>query len=481
MLAWVFPLLGNVGVISIFDIFKVGIGPSSSHTVGPMRAALRFAGHVGAQIEDGAEISHLRVTLYGSLAWTAQGHGTDRAIALGLCGEDPETVQPEVVESIIERMHQQGVVKICGQSLRYQPQHDLILDRDTLPPAHPNTLQFEALDTQENVLLKQRYCSVGGGFIVPEDSVTTTSYASPELPYDFISGKELLAWTETTGKSIAELVRANEEALQTGTPAERRAEVNRKLDHIAHVMLASIQNGFKRSCASLLPGKLQVRRRAPSLRRRLLERMATPTHSLMDWVSLFAMAVNEENASFGRVVTAPTNGAAGVVPAVLRYWRDFCSPYRAQNPEKHLELQRDFLLTAGALGALFKLNASISGAEVGCQGEVGVASSMAAGGLASILGGSPRQVEAAAESAMEHHLGMTCDPIGGLVQIPCIERNAFGAIKAINAASLALCGNGVQHVTLDQVIRTMKETGRDMNARYKETSQGGLALNYPEC
>ncbi|TPW33889.1 L-serine ammonia-lyase [Oecophyllibacter saccharovorans] len=496
-------------MISIFDIFKVGIGPSSSHTVGPMRAAARFSAELGERMarEEAFRPARLRVTLYGSLAWTAQGHGTDRAVALGLCGEAPETVPLPLVMSILDQLEHTGEIEIAlpdtpgiskpsrVNAVAFQPSRDLVLDRDTLPPHHPNTLQFEALDSAGRVLLTERFCSVGGGFIVPENSLENAAYAQPDLPYPFRTGNELLELTRRTGLSIAALTRANEEAQMTGTAEERCAAVNKKLDHLIDVMMDCIEQGLSRPTSgpsNLLPGRLGAKRRAPAMYQRLLEREArAPAHTLpharMDWVSLFAMAVNEENAGFGRVVTAPTNGAAGVVPAVLRYWREFCAPplpSETEVPDRACEtrtLMRDFLLTAGTLGALFKLNASISGAEVGCQGEVGVAASMAAGGLASVLGATPQQVENAAESAMEHHLGLTCDPVGGLVQIPCIERNAFGAIKAINAASLALCGDGSHRVSLDQVIHTMKETGRDMNARYKETSQGGLALNFPEC
>lgn len=477
-------------MISLFDLFKIGIGPSSSHTVGPMRAACRFAENLAASPAL-TKMARLRVTLYGSLAWTAEGHGTDKAVILGLCGEHPETVDPAEIDAIVKHVRESGEIVVQGpiraQKIRFQPVQDLVLDYETQPPRHPNTLQLEALDDEGNVLEKERYCSVGGGFIVSEDAVETTSYATPDMPYDFTSGVGLLALTQRTGKTIAELVLANESALVSApdAPAEapQETEVIAKLDRLIDVMMASIDRGIKggapgdEGSGGVLPGRLGVRRRAPALHARLLgrEKQHRPLpHDIMDWVSLFAIAVNEENAAGSRVVTAPTNGAAGVVPAVLRYYRDFC-------PDASQEGMRIFMLTAGALGGLFKLNASISGAEVGCQGEVGVASSMAAAGLAAALGASPAQIENAAESAMEHHLGLTCDPVAGLVQIPCIERNAFGAIKAINAASLAMCGNGDHRVSLDQVIRTMAETGRDMNHRYKETSLGGLALNFPEC
>lgn len=460
-------------MISLFDIFKVGIGPSSSHTVGPMRAALRFVEACEEAESAGAAgaVAHIRVTLYGSLAWTATGHATDKAVILGLCGEHPETVQPELTDAMVARVRAEGCLPARnGRPLiRFQPETDILLDKETQPPRHPNTLQFEAFD-QNGVLLRlSRFCSVGGGFITSEDAAASSSYALPDVPHDFRSGADLLACTRKTGLSIAQLVFENESAQR---PA---ADVVVHLDHIADVMMRCIERGVAQP--GILPGKLQVHRRAHALYERLKDkdrRNSNLPHEIMDWVSLFAIAVNEENAAGGRVVTAPTNGAAGVVPAVLRYYRDYC-------PGATVEGMRDFLLTAAAMGSLFKLNASISGAEVGCQGEVGVASSMAAAGLAAVLGATPEQVENAAEIAMEHHLGMTCDPVAGLVQIPCIERNAFGAVKAINAASLALCGDGEHRVSLDQVVQTMAETGRDMNHRYKETSLGGLAMNFPEC
>lgn len=447
------------------DIFKIGIGPSSSHTVGPMRAAARFI----HSLKETAPIDRFRVTLYGSLAWTAVGHATDRAVILGLAGERPETIDPDRVDAILARIAQSKKIIVGGAPVTFDPQTDIVLDRDTLPPVHPNTLQFEALGPDGSVVLLERFCSVGGGFITTEQATESSSYNLPSVPHDFQNGQELLDRTRDTGLSIAGVVLANETALRP------RLEIENGLDRIADAMFQCIERGLHQN--GVLPGKLRVKRRAANLYQRLQEQKKTNTrlpHEIMDWVSLFALAVNEENAAGGRVVTAPTNGAAGVVPAVLRYYRDYC-------PAAGRSGIHDFLLTATAIGGLFKLNASISGAEVGCQGEVGVASSMAAAGLAAALGANPEQVENAAEIAMEHHLGMTCDPIGGLVQIPCIERNAFGAIKAINAASLAMHGDGAHHVSLDQVINTMAETGRDMNYRYKETSLGGLAVNFPEC
>ncbi|MCQ9156938.1 L-serine ammonia-lyase [Acidomonas methanolica] len=456
-------------MISLFDLFKIGIGPSSSHTVGPMRAAQRFA----ASLAHPDRAARLRVILYGSLAWTAQGHATDMAVILGLAGESPQTVDPDAAAGIVAGVATRRIVTIQGRSIAFDPAADLVLDRDTVPPVHPNTLQFETLDSAGAVLEQARFCSVGGGFIVHENATEGAGYTQPDVPYDFISGAQLLEQTERSGLSIAGIVMANETALR---PC---AETEAYLDHIIDVMMACIERGLSQT--GTLPGRLKVRRRAAALHERLRARATVndqSAHGIMDWISLFAIAVNEENAAGGRVVTAPTNGAAGIIPAVLRYYRDFCPHGSAAAGRQGM---RDFLLTAAAIGSLFKLNASISGAEVGCQGEVGVASSMAAAGLAAALGGTPLQVENAAEIGMEHHLGMTCDPIAGLVQIPCIERNAFGAVKAITAASLALHGDGTHHVSLDQVIRTMAETGRDMSHRYKETSLGGLAVSVPEC
>ena len=452
-------------MISLFDIFKIGIGPSSSHTIGPMRAARRFMTH----LEPDAPVERIRVTLYGSLAWTASGHATDKAVILGLVGEAPETIDPDAADGIVDSVTARRALLIDDRRIEFDPATDIVLDKETVPPIHPNTLQFEALAPDGTCLAHARFCSVGGGFIVPETHTEGATYALPDMPFDFTSGKELLARTVESQQSIAGVVTANESALRS------EAEIHAYLDRIIDIMMACIERGLHQT--GTLPGRLKVRRRAAALYARLREsalQNQRPAHEIMDWVSLFAIAVNEENAAGGRVVTAPTNGAAGVIPAVLRYYRDFC-------PNASRQGMRDFLLTAAAIGGLFKLNASISGAEVGCQGEVGVASSMAAAGLAAALGANPLQVENAAEIGMEHHLGMTCDPVAGLVQIPCIERNAFGAVKAINAASLAMHGDGDHHVSLDQVIRTMAETGRDMNHRYKETSLGGLAVNLPEC
>ncbi len=451
-------------MISLFELFKIGIGPSSSHTVGPMRAALAFA--------RGLPMSpaRLRVDLYGSLAWTGGGHATDTAIMLGLSGEAPDTVDPDRAEALIATIRgRREIVLPHTAGLPFDPATDIVFDRLTPAPVHPNTVQFTAFDAGGGVLHQERWCSVGGGFVLPETEAAVAALDGPAVPYPFRSGDALLALTGAKDLTIAGVVRRNEEALR---PAEA---VDAGIAQIVAVMMACIDRGLVRE--GVLPGRLRVRRRAPALLRRIeadRERNARSPHEIMDWVSLFAIAVNEENAAGSRVVTAPTNGAAGVIPAVLRYYRDFVPGASAAG-------SAEFLLTAAAIGALFKMNASISGAEVGCQGEVGVASSMAAAGLAAALGASPAQIENAAEIGMEHHLGMTCDPVGGLVQIPCIERNAFGAIKAINAASLALRGDGTHHVSLDQVISTMRQTGADMSTKYKETSQGGLAVNFPEC
>jgi L-serine dehydratase len=456
-------------MISAFELFKIGIGPSSSHTVGPMKAAAAFVAGLAArgQLD---RVATVRVDLFGSLAWTGEGHGTARAVVLGLAGEAPQTVTPERAERIMAKATAQHRLALGGRAtIGFDPAADIVFDRGSPTPAHPNTLALAARDATGAVLAMERWCSVGGGFVVREEEVGTTSLVGPDVPYPFRSAEELLRIGARTGLSLAEIVSANENALR---PA---AEVEGHLAAVIATMMDCIDRGM--AAEGVLPGRLRVKRRAPALRARLEAdrfRNVRNPHEVMDHVSLFAIAVNEENAAGSRVVTAPTNGAAGVVPAVLRYYRDFC-------PGASEAGMRGFLLTATAIGALFKMNASISGAEVGCQGEVGVACSMAAAGLAAALGATNAQIENAAEIGMEHHLGMTCDPVGGLVQIPCIERNAFGAIKAINAASLAMRGDGSHYVSLDQVITTMRQTGADMLAKYKETSQGGLAVAFPEC
>jgi L-serine dehydratase len=453
-------------MISFSELFKIGIGPSSSHTGGPMTAAADFS----HSLRDLGAVELVDVTLYGSLAWTGRGHGTDKAVILGLSGLHPADADPDLADALVEEVRATLRLRLAGRQLiAFDPAVNIVFDGISATPAHPNTLAFEARDVAGAVIASARMCSIGGGFVVPESEVGLAQPQAAHLPYAFENARTLLALGREHGKTIAEIVFANECALRDG------AEVERRIDEIDGAMMACIDRGLRTK--GILPGGLNVKRRAEALHQRLTARLASNTrlpHEILDWVSLYAIAVNEENAAGGRVVTAPTNGAAGVIPAVLRYYHEHC-------PQASPEGVRIFLLTATAIGALIKMNASISGAEVGCQGEVGAACSMAASGLAAALGGSNAQIENAAEIAMEHHLGMTCDPIGGLVQIPCIERNAFGAVKAINAASLALNGDGDHHVPLDRVIATMRETGADMQAKYKETSKGGLAVNWIEC
>ncbi|ACK50748.1 L-serine dehydratase 1 [Methylocella silvestris BL2] len=456
-------------MISLFEIFKLGIGPSSSHTVGPMKAAaafadaLRIAGLVAAT-------KRLRVDFFGSLAWTGRGHASDKAVMLGLAGERPETVDPDHADQIIADIGQSRSLPLGGlKAIGFDPARDIVFDRMSETPRHPNTLRLRAFGDDDRLLSDERWCSIGGGFITREDDLDRAAGVAVDLPYPFADAAELLDMCARAGVSIAGIVEANELA------ARPAVEVDRHINLVIDTMMNAIDRGLRFD--GELPGGLRVRRRAKMLLAKFeADRLKNqrPPHEIMDRISLFAIAVNEENAAGGRIVTAPTNGAAGVVPAVLRYYRDYC-------PGASDAGMRAFILTAAAVGALFKMNASISGAEVGCQGEVGVACSMAAAGLAAALGGSNEQIENAAEIGMEHHLGMTCDPIGGLVQIPCIERNAFGAVKAVNAASLALNGDGVHRVSLDQVIATMYQTGADMQSKYKETSQGGLAVNFTEC
>lgn len=451
-------------MISVFDLFKIGIGPSSSHTVGPMKAAAAFVANLPGQP------SRIAVRLLGSLAWTGRGHATDTAVMLGLAGERPDTVTAEAARRIINDARGAYRLPLGDTMIAFDPARDIVFDTEAETPVHANTLIFTAFGTDGAVLLSERWCSVGGGFIAREHEVGAAydTGAAP-LPYPFTNGADMLRMGERAGLSVAAMMWENERARLP------QPEIERRLDEIIAVMMDCIDRGME--AEGELPGGLKVRRRARALLGRMeaASRSNTPLpHGMMDRVSLYAIAVNEENAAGGRVVTAPTNGAAGVVPAVLRHYRDHC-------PDGSLDGMRDFLLTAAAIGALFKINASISGAEMGCQGEVGVACSMAAAGLTAALGGSITQVENAAEIGMEHHLGMTCDPVGGLVQIPCIERNAFGAIKAINAASLSLHGDGTHRISLDQVIATMRQTGMDMQSKYKETSLGGLAVNFTEC
>jgi L-serine dehydratase len=452
-------------MVSVFELFKIGIGPSSSHTVGPMVAAKRFLDEVQGY---SGSVQRITVELYGSLAWTGRGHATDTAICLGLLGAEPASTDPDRVGSLVDTLNNAKHIELGGRArVAFDPAEDIVFNMVDVLPLHSNGMRFRAFDRPSSVIAERVYYSIGGGFVVGEDDPAVTPAAA--VPFPFSSAAELLAICAENGLSIADVQRANELAFRS------EVDLGRGLDAIRDAMFACIDRGMRME--GELPGGLRVKRRAKALFDRLqtgrLQNQRAP-HEVMDWVSTFAIAVNEENAAGGRVVTAPTNGAAGIIPAVLRYFRDFCPEY---SPER----SHDFLLTAAAIGSLIKRNASISGAEVGCQGEVGSAASMAAAGLAAGLGATPAQVENAAEIAMEHHLGMTCDPIGGLVQIPCIERNAFGANKAIAAASLALCGDGTHRVSLDQVIETMRQTGSDMQSKYKETSQGGLAVNVAEC
>lgn len=454
----------------VFDLFKLGVGPSSSHTMGPMTAGARF---LRALAQDTALTSVARVetTLYASLAMTGRGHATDRAVMLGLAGFEPATLDPDAAEAVLGQIAAEGRLALGGDGpeIGFDPARDILWEGRTRLPQHPNALRFRALDAEGEVLAEQVYFSIGGGFVVDEAEFGQPPKADgPVVPYDFASADELLAMAEGAGVTIAELMWRNEIARRSPE------EVNAGLDAIFEAMEACIERGLRQD--GCLPGGLKVRRRAQQhfneLTRRMERNISDPLAAL-DWVNLWALSVNEENASGGKVVTAPTNGAAGLLPAVLRFYDRF---HRGG-----AEGRRTFLLTAAAIGALYKRNASISGAEVGCQGEVGVACSMAAAGLTAALGGTNAQIENAAEIAMEHNLGLTCDPIGGLVQVPCIERNAMGAVKAIDASRLALLGDGQHSVSLDKVIATMKRTGEDMNEIYKETSLGGLAVNVVEC
>lgn len=455
--------------ISAFELFKIGIGPSSSHTVGPMRAALLF---VSGLKDSGLlqRVSSVRCELYGSLGATGKGHGSDKAVMLGLLGETPDQVDTDSVEAKLARVRADGRIRLLGEhEIVFSEREHLLMYRRSLP-AHPNGMRFIALEG-ESELAARTYYSVGGGFVLNEGAADGAGVASDTTPvrYPFHSAEELLALCRKHELSVSQLMLENEKTWRS------EEAVRAGLLQIWQVMQDCVRRGCERE--GILPGGLKVRRRAAELHRKL---SSTPEASLsdplttLDWVNLYALAVNEENAAGGRVVTAPTNGAAGIVPAVLHYYRRFVGGASEEGVIR-------FLLTAAAIGILYKENASISGAEVGCQGEVGVACSMAAGALAEALGGTPEQVENAAEIGMEHNLGLTCDPIGGLVQVPCIERNAMGAIKALNAARMALRGDGHHFVSLDKVIKTMRETGADMKIKYKETARGGLAVNVIEC
>ncbi len=458
-------------VVSVFDLFKIGIGPSSSHTVGPMWAAHRFLLALESQRVLDA-IERVEVQLYGSLALTGKGHATDRAILLGLAGERPDQLDPDAAEAMVRAIRERHSLALMRRrQIAFSEARDLQFRQFETMTKHPNGMRFVAFAGDGAVLLEEVYFSVGGGFVLSdaETDRPADDGRNVALPYPFRTADELLAIGERTGLTIAAIVMANEAAVRDV------AEIREGLAGLWRAMEASIERGCL--VEGELPGGLRVRRRAAKLYRELCARPEAGLRdqlTVLDWVNLYALAVNEENAAGGRVVTAPTNGAAGVIPAVLAYYHRFVPGADAAGIET-------FLLTAAAIGQLYKENASISAAEVGCQGEVGVACSMAAGALCAVMGGSNAQVENAAEIGMEHNLGLTCDPIGGLVQIPCIERNTMGAVKAINAARLALRGDGQHHVSLDKVISTMRQTGRDMSTNYKETSLGGLAVNLVEC
>jgi len=456
--------------ISTFDLFKIGIGPSSSHTVGPMRAAALFMQAITSAGSTSA-VARIQVELFGSLGATGKGHGTDKAVILGLEGEAPETVDTDSIPERLERVKADGAIHLHdGTRIHLDQQQDLVFHRRKVLPYHPNGMKFIALGAAGEVLLERTYYSVGGGFVVNEAAAGADRIVEDRTPlsYRFHSAAELLAHCAGSGLPISEIMLQNECAWRS------RAEIHAGLLEIWHVMQACVERGCHTE--GLLPGGLKVKRRAARLYRQLTneKELAAAPLGTMDWVNLFALAVNEENAAGGRVVTAPTNGAAGIIPAVMHYFWKFCPGYSDEGIVR-------FLLTAAAIGVLYKENASISGAEVGCQGEVGSACSMAAAGLTEVLGGTPEQVENAAEIAMEHNLGLTCDPVGGLVQVPCIERNAMGAVKAINASRMALRGDGTHFVSLDKVIKTMRDTGADMKTKYKETARGGLAVNVIEC
>jgi L-serine dehydratase len=466
--------------ISVFDLFTIGIGPSSSHTVGPMRAARRFA----RQLEEQgllADATRVRVELFGSLAMTGKGHGTDKAVMIGLEGETPEGVDPDWMPERVQEIRRTSRLRLLARrEIEFDEKRDLVFNRKELLPLHSNGMRFAAWngtagkadgENAESPLLQRTYYSVGGGFVVNEGATGADRVVADQtpIPYPFGSAEEMLRLCRETGREIWELMLDNEKAWR------QEPEIRAGLLRIWEAMQRCVERGCQQT--GVLPGVLKVPRRAPALYQDLVSRPEAALQdplTVLDWVNLYALAVNEENAAGGRVVTAPTNGAAGIVPSVLHYYRRFV-------PGGDDEGVLRFLLTAAAIGILYKENASISGAEVGCQGEVGVACSMAAGGLVAAQGGTPAQIENAAEIGMEHNLGLTCDPVGGLVQIPCTERNAMGSVKAINAARMALRGDGSHKVSLDRVIKTMRETGADMKTKYKETSRGGLAINVIEC
>ncbi|NBE06333.1 L-serine ammonia-lyase [Paragemmobacter ruber] len=457
--------------LSVFDMFKVGVGPSSSHTMGPMVAGARFLEKMRASP---FHFRGLRASLHGSLAFTGVGHATDRATILGLAGFEPASYDAARAEAVLADIKARKVIDVPGMGeMAFDPGRDLVFDYGPALPGHANGMILKATDAQGDVIMEETYYSIGGGFVLTAGELAeaggSKAKARADVPYPFETADEMLAMAKASGLSIAAMKRANEVKFRSA------ADLDRGMDRIWQVMNDCITRGM--AGEGILPGGLKVRRRAKGIHDALMAERGlnmTPPHTINDWMSLYAMAVNEENAAGGQVVTAPTNGAAGVVPAVIRYWLDHV-------PGASSARVGEFLLTAAAVGGLVKHNASISGAECGCQAEVGSAAAMAAAGLAAVLGGTPEQVENAAEIALEHHLGMTCDPVKGLVQVPCIERNGLGAIKAVSAASLALRGDGVHLVSLDVCIETMRQTGRDMHEKYKETSLGGLAVNVPNC
>ncbi|MDH3413516.1 MAG: L-serine ammonia-lyase [Gammaproteobacteria bacterium] len=457
--------------ISVFDLFKIGIGPSSSHTVGPMRAALIFAKGLeeNALLERTASI---RAELFGSLGATGKGHGSDKAVLLGLEGEAPESIDPAIIPQRLSRIREGKKINLLGKhEIAFDEPEQLIFHRRKSLPYHPNGMRFAAFDESGEEIRSKVYYSVGGGFVVNEEAAGADRIMEDDtkLPYHFTTAIKLLELCAHEGMCISSLMMENEKVWRS------EKEIRDGLLNIWSVMKECVENGYRHE--GVLPGGLKVKRRAPQLYRKLKAQSHSVVEDhfiVMDWVNLYALSVNEENAAGGRVVTAPTNGAAGIIPAVMHYYIHFCKGADDDGIVR-------FLLTAAAIGILYKENASISGAEVGCQGEVGSACSMAAGALAEVLGGTPEQVENAAEIGMEHNLGLTCDPVGGLVQVPCIERNAIASVKAINAARMALRGDGKHFVSLDKVIKTMRETGADMKTKYKETARGGLAVNVIEC
>ncbi|MDE1992088.1 MAG: L-serine ammonia-lyase [Rhizobiaceae bacterium] len=466
--------------LSVFDVFKIGVGPSSSHTMGPMSAANRFLdlllSNEWPRPSSNVHVVSIKASLHGSLAFTGIGHGTGRAVILGLMGERPDTVDPDKMDEIIGEVERTGRVTPPGHpGYDFQPKNDLIFDKKVPLPGHANGMSFSAFDKDDRLLVKRIYYSVGGGFVVTDTELDQMrankkqSASGERIPFPFASAKQMLEMAERSGLSIAQMKRANEETKMSA------AELDEGLDRIWAAMSSCIDRGLK--VEGIMPGGLKVRRRARAIHDKLQEEWRSNRINPLlanDWLSVYAMAVNEENAGGGRVVTAPTNGAAGVIPATIRYYQHFHEDWDQDGI-------RNYLLTAAAVGGIIKHNASISGAEVGCQGEVGSAAAMAAAGLAAVMGATPEQIENAAEIALEHHLGMTCDPIAGLVQVPCIERNALGAVKAVTAASLAIKGDGQHFVPLDACIETMRQTGYDMSEKYKETSTGGLAVNVVEC